>query len=200
MSGNSAGAVSNLIPPMNTDVLTPPAAAVNPTAVLKKNFRVTVITDPSVLAQSPSKYVSILLGANMSPNASAVLSNFAFSGGSVTKQFMNHGTTGHFSSVIKMQCRPQSPAPQVIGLLSATLTQFSFNVAIDTACSINDWFTLSFCDEQGMWFPTTAEGHPGLIASVSWNTGGQFASAGYQGNGEIDGQSDAGFSATVVAL
>lgn len=185
---------------MNTDVLTPPVASVNPAAVLKKSFLITVITDPSVLAHSPSKYVSILLGAGMSPNASAVLSNFAFSGGAVTKQFMNHGTTGHFSSVINMQCRPHSPAPQVIGLMGPTLTQFSFNVAIDTACSVNDWFTLSFCDEQGMWFPTTAAEHPGLIASVSWNTDGQFTTAGYQGNGEIDGQSDAGFSATVVAL
>jgi hypothetical protein len=98
-----------------------------------------------------------------------------------------------------MQCRPQNPAPQVIGLLSPTLTQFSFNVAIDTDCTLNDWFTLWLIDLQGTSFPSTADGRPGLFASVSWNTSKVFTTAGYAGNGVIDGLSDAGFKATVVA-
>jgi hypothetical protein len=183
---------------MNTTVLTPSGAPVNISAIQKKLFRVTVATDPVVLAQSPAKYVSIVLGANNSPNASAVLSNFSFVGGAVTKHSMNHGAKGDFSSSITLRCWPETPAPQVIGLLGGTLKQFSFLVAVDTQCSVNDCFALSLCDEGGTWFPTTAAGNPGLIGSVSWNTAGQFTPAGYVGNGQIDGQSDAGFSASVL--
>ena len=185
---------------MNTATLAPSASPQTLAAIQKKNFRVTITTDPAVLAMSPPKFVNLLLGNNQSPNATAVLSNFAFAGGTVTKHFMNGGARGHFSSAITMHCYPESPAPQVIGLLGSTLTQFAFNVAIDTSCSTNDWFTLWLLDEGATWFPSTAVDRPGLFASVSWNTSKVFTTAGYAGNGMIDGQSDSGFRATVVAL
>jgi hypothetical protein len=183
---------------MNTTVLTPSGASIDASAVQKKLFRVTVVTDPVVLGQSPAKYVNIVLGPNMSPNASAVLSNFSFVGGAVTKHSMNHGAKGDFTSSITMRCWPETACPQVIGLLGTTLKQFSFIVALETKCSVNDCFAISLCDLGGTWFPTTAVGSPGLIGNVSWNTAGQFTPAGYAGNGQIDGQSDTGFSATVL--
>lgn len=186
---------------MNATASAPVAAANNLAAVQKKVFRVTIATDPALLTQSPAKFIEIVLGPGMSPHATADLSNFVFSGGGkVVKHSMNHGVTGDFSSTLSMRCWPETSAPQVIGQMTGNLTQLSFVVALDTSCTMNDWFTLSLLDEGANWFPTTAYGRPGLIGSVSWNTTGQFTPVGYQGNGTINGLSDAGFKATIIAL
>lgn len=183
---------------MNASVLTPVDSS--STAIYKKSFRVTITTIPAVLNASPAKFINILLGTDGSPDASASLTGFTFTGGAVTQQFMNHGAKGHFSSAISMQCRPESPSPQVMGLLGQNLTQFSFFVSLALNATKSDWFTLWLCDEAGNEFPTTAIGRPGLIGSISWDTSGNFTTAAYSGNGLIGGLSDAGFAASISPL
>lgn len=185
---------------MNASVLTPVDSSSTATAIYKKSFRVTITTVPAVLNASSPKFINILLGTDGSPNASASLTGFLFTGGTVTQQFMNHGAKGHFSSAISMQCRPGSAAPQVIGLLGQNLSQFSFFVSLALNATKSDWLTLWLFDEQGNEFPTTATDRPGLIGSISWDTSGNFTTAAYSGNGLIDGLSDVGFSASISPL
>lgn len=186
---------------MNTTAPVPVATPGKTAAIQKKVFRVTLTTDPKLLAAIPAKFIEILLGPGMSPHATADLSSFVFSGGGkVVKHSMNHGVTGDFSSTLSMRCWPETSAPQVIGQMTGNLTQITFILALDTSCTVNDWFTVSLIDERGNWFPTTAHGRPGLIGRVSWNTDGVFTPVGYQGNGMIDGLSDAGFKATILPL
>ncbi len=181
-------------------VVTAEPSATNQVAQITKKYRVTLTLVPGVLAQLPPIYVNLLFGTNQSPSASALLGNFVCIGGAVTKHWMNSGARGDFSSTIRMQCRSGSPAPQAIGAVARTAQRVQFDVAITTNCSTNDSFTLWLLDQSANWFPSTATDRPGLFASVSWTTTGQFTSAGYQGNGSIDGQSDLGFSAAVEAL
>jgi hypothetical protein len=153
-----------------------------------------------MLAKSPSKYVEIRLGSNGSPNASALFSNFQFSGGAVSDHYTNLGATGSFNSSFTMRCHSQSVSPQIIGHLGESLTQFSFNLELSTSCSTDDWFTLWLLDKNGNYFPSTATERLRLFASVSWNTTGEFTPAGYSGNGLIDGENDARFTPSVVPL
>ncbi len=185
---------------MSTTLAPEPTAPTQAAAATTKKFRVTVTLVPAVLAQLPPIYVNLLLGTNQSPNATALLSNFVFAGGPVTKHWMNSGARGDFSSSIQMQCRAGSPAPQAIGAVARTAQRFQFDVAITTNCSTNDSFSLWLLDQVANWLPSTAVERPGLFATVNWTTTGQFTCAAYQGNGSIDGQSDLGFGATIEAL
>lgn len=175
-----------------------PVAAANRDGYISR-YQVSLTLDPVALSKMSTVYIELLLGPNGSPGASARLTNFSFTGGGITDPWFNHGASGDFKNGIVMQCRPQSAAPQVLGLVDPTTSQISFNLWLQTKGTTPDWFTLWLHDSTGVGFPTTAVGRPGLFASVSWTTGGAFTPAGYSGNGTVNGVSDAGFSGRVTA-
>ena len=161
-------------------------------------YQVTLTLDPTVLANLKVTYIELLLGANGSPDASAQLTDFAFTGGGITQTWCNRTVTGSIQSGFKMQCRPRSNSPQILGSVAPDTSKISFKLALSTQFSMPDWFTVWLHTQSGATFPTTATGRPGLFASVSWTPAKTFSAAGYAGNGTVNGISDTGFNGAVT--
>lgn len=187
------------LPAMNPTLASPSPAAPAETPPTKK-YRVTVTLMPDVLGRMPPIYVNLLLGVNRHPDATAVLSNFAFVGRPLAKHWFNPGATGDFASTIRLQCRAGAPAPQAIGVVAPTLQRFWFDLALTAAGAPADRFTLRLLDQRAEWFPTSAPDEAGVLARVTWTPDGQSTGTGYRGNGMIAGHSDLGFGATVTPL
>lgn len=194
--------ITNLPPLRPMSTAPAPLAASGSTAAKPPfiaRYKVNLTVDPTFVKNVPPLYFQVLLGANGSPQAVARLANFTFGGGGgLNNLWFNHGSSGSIAQGIVMQCWPQTPPPQVLAAVMPGTTSIAFDLLLQTHATQPDWITFWFLDHACIGLPTTAAGHPGLFANVSWAAGGIFTPAGYVGNGVIDGLSDTGFTGTIT--
>ncbi len=161
------------------------------------SFKITL--DPKMMGQLRSKVsIALDLTENGAKIDKATLSQFAITGGNlaITTIVNSHGD---FASGISMG-DTLKPA-QVIATIDQTVSSISFKAVISCTSDKKNMFTVRLVDVGGTGFPTSAAtdypGLPGLFAILSWNSGKDFSSKGFVGNGTIQGLPDNKFSATV---
>ncbi|MES2694472.1 MAG: hypothetical protein V4773_13435 [Verrucomicrobiota bacterium] len=163
-------------------------------------FSVNIVLDPAVMRGPRTFFLEMLLGSGGRLNASAQFTRLEVTGGGIEADGMSPGVMGDFASGFLMTSQPGRQAPQVVGQLTKTATQVSFQVELTTNCARADSLTFWLSDDCGYYLPTTAPGQPGLIARVAWGTDATFFADGFQGNGWLGESSLYAFRGAVMDL